>query len=74
MASNFVFKKTETTNMKIAGFIDTDKMMIEVDGIYKKLSTLLSAFNGTEIEINVKVKSETELDEPISDNETEVGE
>ena len=64
--ANFVFKKTETTNMKIAGFIDTDKMTIEVDGEEKNLATLLSVFNGGYIEINVKIKSEEELDEPTS--------
>lgn len=63
--ANFVFKKVETTNMKIAGYINTDKMTIEVDGDEKDISTLLSAFNGGCVEINVKVKNEEELDEPV---------
>lgn len=54
--------------MKIAGFIDTDRMTIEVDGDEKDISTLLSAFNGGCVEINVKVKNEEELDEPVSEN------
>ena len=62
--ANFVFKKTEQTAMKIAGFVDVEKMTIEVDGDYKDLKTLLSPFEGACIEINVKVKTETELDEP----------
>lgn len=66
--ANFVFKRTETTNMKVAGFIDTDKMNIDVDGEVKDLKTLLSAFNGGCVEINVKVKNEEELDEPTSTN------
>lgn len=66
--ANFVFKKVETTNMKIAGYINTDKMTIEVDGDEKDISTLLSAFNGGCVEVNVKVKNEEELDEPVSEN------
>lgn len=64
---NFTYKKTTTTAMKIAGIINTDTMTIDVDGEEKKLSTLLSDFDGTAIEINVKVKDEEELDEPIED-------
>ena len=53
--------------MKIAGIIDTDTMTIDVDGEEKKLSTLFSDFDGAAIEINVKVKDEEELDEPIEE-------
>lgn len=63
--SNFSYKKTTTTAMKVAGIIDTDNMTIDVDGEVKKLSTLLSDFNGGAIEINIKVKDEEDLDEPI---------
>jgi hypothetical protein len=55
--------------MKIAGIIDTDKMTVDVDGEEKSLSTLLSVFNGGGIEINVKIKTEEELEEPTSDDE-----
>lgn len=70
--ANFVFKKTETTNMKIAGIIDTDKMTVDVDGEEKSLVTLLSVFNGTGVEIKVATKNEEELDEPTA-NEQKVG-
>ena len=64
--ANFVFKKTETTNMKI-GIIDTDRMTVDVDGEEKKsLATLLSVFNGTGVEIKVATKNEEELDEPTA--------
>lgn len=66
---NFVYKRTETTAMKIVGIIDTDNMTIDVDGEEKKLATLLSVFNGGGVEINVKVKEENELDEPTESNE-----
>ncbi len=65
--ANFAYKKTTTTAMKVAGILDTDKMTIDVDGEEKKLSTLLSDFNGGGIEINVKVKDEEELDEPTEE-------
>jgi len=64
--ANFVYKKTETTSMKVIGILDTDKMTIDVDGDEKSLVTLLSDFNGVCMEINVKTKSEEELDEPIA--------
>lgn len=67
--SNFAFKKITTTSMKIAGIIDTDIMVMDVDGEEKRLSTLLSVFNGVPIEINVKVKNEEDLDEPTDSEE-----
>ena len=62
--ANFAYKKTTTTAMKVAGILDTDNMTVDVDGEEKKLSTLLSDFNGCAIEINIKVKHEEDLDEP----------
>mgnify|MGYP003275722137 CR=1 FL=1 len=67
--ANFVYKKTETTAMKVAGIIDADKMTIDVDGEEKSIATLLSDFNGGCVEINVKTKNEEELAEPKSDEE-----
>lgn len=69
--SNFSYKKTTTTAMKVAGIIDTDNMTVDVDGDIKKLSTLLSDFNGAGIEINVKVKDEEEIDEPTESSDEE---
>lgn len=70
---NFSYKRTETTTLKATGIIDSDRMVIEVNGEEKKLSTLLSDFNGGEIEINIKVKSEEELDPPESPDEEDEG-
>lgn len=68
--ANFTYKKTLTTQMKVVGTLDTDMMTIEVDGENKKISTLLSDFEGECIEITVKTKAEQELDEPtVSDDE-----
>lgn len=71
--ANFSYKRTETTTLKATGIIDSDRMVIEVNGEEKKLSTLLSDFNGGEIEINIKVKSEEELDPPESPDEEDEG-
>lgn len=67
--ANFVYKKTETTSMKVVGILDADKMTIDVDGDEKSLSTLLSDFNGGCMEINIKIKNEEELDEPVSNED-----
>lgn len=67
--SNFSYKKTTTTAMKVAGIIDTDNMTIDVDGEVKKLATLFADFNGDGVELNVKIKEEDELDEPSESEE-----
>lgn len=69
MANAFSFKEVTTKTMKIAGMLDTDRMTVDVDGEGKSLATLLSVFNGVDIELVAKIKSESELDEPTSDDE-----
>lgn len=69
--ANFVFKRTETKNMKIAGIVDVQNMTIEVDGDEKNLSTLLSPFDNMAVEIKVVIKDEEELDEPTSEEDEE---
>lgn len=56
--ANFKFNRTTTTNMKIAGLLDTDRMVINVDGEDKLLATLLSPFNGAECEVVIKIKQD----------------
>lgn len=48
--ANFAYKKTVTTAMKVAGILDSDNLTVDVDGEEKKLSTLLSGFNGAPTE------------------------
>lgn len=69
--ASFVYKTVKTTSMKIAGVIDTDRMIIEVDGEEKKLSTLLQEFNNYEIEFNIKTKDEEELEESVDSEDNE---
>ena len=56
-------KNISVENLKL---VDTDSMTVDVDGETKKLSTLLSVFNGCDVDIQVKIKSEEDLDEPTS--------
>ena len=67
MAKAFTYKRTTTTNMKVAGILSTDDMLIDVDGEIKSLVTLLSDFDGEIVEIAVKTKDEKELDEPAEE-------
>ena len=59
-------KNISVENLKL---VDTDAMTVDVDGETKKLSTLLSVFNGCDVDIQVKIKSEEDLDEPTSNEE-----
>lgn len=67
MANAFSFKEVTTTTMKVTGMFDSDNMTIDVDGEMKKLSTLLSVFNGSTVDIQVKIKSEQDIDEPVEE-------
>ena len=67
MANAFSFKEVTTRTMKIAGMLDTDRMVVDLDGEEKSLATLLSVFNGVDIELVAKVKAESELDEPTEE-------
>ena len=71
--SKFSYKRTETTTtMKVSGIIDVDRMVIDVDGEEKDIRTLLSVFNGGNIELNIKIKTDEDLDEPVAlDDEEE---
>ena len=70
--ANFVFKETKQTAMKIVGILNSNDLTINVDGEEKKISTLLSVFNDSDVEINIKIKEENELVEPTEDeNEDE---
>lgn len=61
----FTYKKTSTPSMKVTGILNPQTMVINVDGEDKQLSTLLRDFADLPVEINIKVKDEEELDEPV---------
>lgn len=67
--ANFAYKLTTTKNMKTAGILDASAMTIDIDGEVKKLSTLWSEYDGVGVEINIKVKTEEELNEPEDSEE-----
>lgn len=62
--ANFSYKEVKTTTLKVAGILDANRGTIEVDGVEKRLSTLLSDFNNECVEFTIKIKEENELDEP----------
>ena len=62
--ANFLYILVKTTTLKVAGILDVDRGTIEVDGVEKRLSTLLSDFNNECVEFTLKIKEENELDEP----------
>lgn len=62
--ANFSYKEVKTTTLKVAGILDANRGTIEVDGVEKRLSTLLSDFNNECVEFTLKIKEENELDEP----------
>ena len=61
----FTYKNTSTTSLKVSGILNPQTMVINVDGEDKQLSTLLRDFADLPVEINIKVKDEEELDEPV---------
>lgn len=65
----FVFKRNEVTSMKVLGVLDADNMIIDTEDGSKNITTLLSAFNGAVVELNVKTKNEEDLSEPTSDSD-----
>ena len=61
MAQNYVFKESKVTTKKLVGFYDAEKHSIDVDGIDRDIIEELKDFEGSAIEVVVKVKEETDL-------------
>ena len=66
---NLQYKKVTTTTLKVCGFLDTNRMIVDVDDAEKDIKTLLSDFDGDCIELNIKIKDEMELEEPTDSEE-----
>lgn len=69
---NLVYKRSTTTSSKTAGLIDVENMTITVDGEDKKLSRLWKDFEGSEVEIVIKVKVDEDIPEPTASDEEDV--
>lgn len=52
--------------------LDLENMTIGINGEDKKLSTLLSEYDGCEVNLTVDVKSEEDLDMPEEDSEDDM--
>lgn len=70
--ANLVYKRSTTTSLKTAGLIDVENMTITVDGEDKKLSRLRKDFEGSEVEIVIKVKVDEDIPEPTASDEEDV--
>lgn len=70
--ANLVYKRSITTSLKTAGLIDVENMTITVDGEDKKLSRLWKDFEGSEVEIVIKVKVDEDIPEPTTSDEEDV--
>ena len=70
--ANLVYKRSTTTSLKTAGLIDVENMTITVDGEDKKLSRLWKDFDGSEVEIVIKVKVDEDIPEPTASDEEDV--
>lgn len=70
--ANLVYKRSTTTSLKTAGLIDVENMTITVDGGDKKLSRLWKDFEGSEVEIVIKVKVDEDIPEPTASDEEDV--
>ena len=55
----------ELQKMIFSWNLDADAMVIHTDDGERSIKTLLSDFNGAEIDFSIKVKSERDLDEPL---------
>lgn len=72
MANSFSYKETKTTTMKVCGYYNAAvKTITDENDVERSIAVLLSEFDGAPIEISVKVKNETELDEPRDFSEEE---
>lgn len=70
--ANLVYNRSTTTSLKTAGLIDVENMTITVDGEDKKLSRLWKDFEGSEVEIVIKVKVDEDIPEPTASDEEDV--
>lgn len=70
--ANLVYKRSTTPSLKTAGLIDVENMTITVDGEDKKLSRLWKDFEGSEVEIVIKVKVDEDIPEPTASDEEDV--
>lgn len=70
--ANLVYKRSTTTSLKTAGLIDVENITITVDGEDKKLSRLWKDFEGSEVEIVIKVKVDEDIPEPTASDEEDV--
>ena len=61
MAKNYTYKESKVTTKKLVGMYDAEKNVIDVDGESKNIIAELNDFDGSVVEVVIKVKEETDL-------------
>ena len=61
MAKNYTYKESKVTTKKLVGMYDAEKNIIDVDGEGKNIISELNDFDGSVVEVVIKVKEETDL-------------
>lgn len=61
MAKNYTYKESKVTTKKLVGMYDAQNHMIDVDGENKNIIEEMKDFEGTVVEVVIKVKEETDL-------------
>lgn len=61
MAKNYTYKESKVTTKKLVGMYDAEKNVIDVDGESKNIVSELNDFDGSVVEVVIKVKEETDL-------------
>ncbi len=61
MGKSYSYKESKVTTKKLVGMYDSEKHVIDVDGENKDIVEELKDFEGTIVEVVIKVKEETDL-------------
>lgn len=61
MGKSYSYKESKVTTKKLVGMYDAEKHVIDVDGENKDIVEELKDFEGTIVEVVIKVKEETDL-------------
>lgn len=71
MAKALTYKKSTSTTLKAVGFIDAENSTIEIEGSVVDIKTLLNDFDGEFAELQIKLKTDEDLDLSSTDENEE---
>lgn len=61
MAKSYSYKENRTVTKKLIGMYDAEKHTIDIDGEAKDIITEMKDFEGSVVEVVVKIKEENDL-------------